>query len=149
MQTGRLKIGLIVPNDITIVQANQFKSEENRSEHRPEFVLADINRERLVLQEQLQKIQFARSMCKKDMAGELAKDLLWRSLASSSSGTTMAFGEAMPIIKAAGNSLHRGWMGNQKKCCKLAALAVQFIIAAVLGDQTTLIAGIISSLLSK
>ncbi|KAH0466616.1 hypothetical protein IEQ34_003854 [Dendrobium chrysotoxum] len=59
---------------------------------------------------------------------------------SSSSGTTMTFGKAMPIIKAEGNSLHRSWLGNVKKCCKLAALAVQFIIAAVLGDPTTLIA---------
>ncbi|KAI0519573.1 hypothetical protein KFK09_007024 [Dendrobium nobile] len=44
MQTGRLKIGLIVLDDITIVQADQFKSEENRPEYHPEFVLADINR---------------------------------------------------------------------------------------------------------
>ncbi|PKU82241.1 hypothetical protein MA16_Dca013433 [Dendrobium catenatum] len=44
MQTGRLKIGLIFQNDITIVPADQFKSEEIRPEHRPEFKLSDPNR---------------------------------------------------------------------------------------------------------
>ncbi|KAI0516097.1 hypothetical protein KFK09_008769 [Dendrobium nobile] len=44
MQTRRLKIGLIVPDDITIIPDDQFKSEENRPEHRPEFVLADMYR---------------------------------------------------------------------------------------------------------
>ncbi|PKU74997.1 hypothetical protein MA16_Dca023256 [Dendrobium catenatum] len=41
MKTGRLKIGLIVQDDITIVPIDQFKSEENRREHRPEFKLSD------------------------------------------------------------------------------------------------------------
>ncbi|PKU73587.1 hypothetical protein MA16_Dca013107 [Dendrobium catenatum] len=44
MQTGRLKICLIVEEDLTIVQADQFKSEENRTEHRPEFKLSDPDR---------------------------------------------------------------------------------------------------------
>ncbi|PKU77551.1 hypothetical protein MA16_Dca013672 [Dendrobium catenatum] len=52
MQTGRLKISLIVQDDITIIHADQFKSEENcpefklsdpdRPAHRSKLVLADI-----------------------------------------------------------------------------------------------------------
>ncbi|PKU84229.1 hypothetical protein MA16_Dca002741 [Dendrobium catenatum] len=44
MQIGRLKICLIIPDDLTIIPANQFKSEENCPEHRPKFELSDPNR---------------------------------------------------------------------------------------------------------
>ncbi|PKU69961.1 hypothetical protein MA16_Dca025693 [Dendrobium catenatum] len=44
MQTERFKIGLIIQNDITIIPADQFKSEENRPEHCPEFKLSDPDR---------------------------------------------------------------------------------------------------------
>ncbi|PKU80246.1 hypothetical protein MA16_Dca005777 [Dendrobium catenatum] len=44
MQAGRFKIGLIVQDDRMVVPADQFKSEENCQEHRPEFKLADIYR---------------------------------------------------------------------------------------------------------
>jgi len=36
-----------------------------------------------------------------------------------------------------------------KKCCEMAGLAVQFVISAVLGDLTTLIAGVIGSFMSQ
>ncbi|PKU82586.1 hypothetical protein MA16_Dca017519 [Dendrobium catenatum] len=39
---GRLKTGLIVPGDINIVLADQFKLGENHLEHRPGYELADI-----------------------------------------------------------------------------------------------------------
>ncbi|GFY89964.1 cysteine/histidine-rich C1 domain family protein [Actinidia rufa] len=36
-----------------------------------------------------------------------------------------------------------------KKGCEMAALAIQFVVAAVLGDPTTLIAGVVGALISK
>ncbi|XP_075518352.1 protein VACUOLELESS GAMETOPHYTES-like [Primulina tabacum] len=39
--------------------------------------------------------------------------------------------------------------GKAEKCCEVAALALQFVISAVLGDPTTLIAGVVASLMSK
>lgn len=39
--------------------------------------------------------------------------------------------------------------GKVKKCCEMAGLAVQFVISAVLGDPTALIAGVIGTLMSK
>ncbi|KZV52652.1 hypothetical protein F511_07045 [Dorcoceras hygrometricum] len=39
--------------------------------------------------------------------------------------------------------------GKVEKCCEVAALALQFVISAVLGDPTTLIAGVVGSLMSK
>ncbi|KAK7257910.1 hypothetical protein RIF29_32231 [Crotalaria pallida] len=36
-----------------------------------------------------------------------------------------------------------------KKCCEIAGLAVQFVISAVLGDPTAIIAGIVGSLMSR
>lgn len=39
--------------------------------------------------------------------------------------------------------------GKVKKCCEMAGLAVQFVISAVLGDPTALIAGVIGTMMSK
>ena len=39
--------------------------------------------------------------------------------------------------------------GKVRKCCEIAGLAVQFVISAVLGDPTALIAGIVGSLMSR
>ncbi|CAN0910531.1 hypothetical protein LINGRAHAP2_LOCUS26338 [Linum grandiflorum] len=39
--------------------------------------------------------------------------------------------------------------GKVKRCCEVAGLAVQFIVAAVLGDPTALIAGVVGGLISK
>ncbi|KAK7404463.1 hypothetical protein VNO78_05372 [Psophocarpus tetragonolobus] len=39
--------------------------------------------------------------------------------------------------------------GKVKKCCEIAAFAVQIVISAVLGDPTPLIAGILGSLMSR
>ncbi|XP_020702339.1 uncharacterized protein LOC110113953 [Dendrobium catenatum] len=67
-----------------------------------------------------------------------------------SDGMTMVLRNKFPIIEAEGNNRHRrSWMGKLKKCSKLAVLAVKFIIAAMLGDPTTLITGVITSLLSE
>ncbi|CAH8283988.1 unnamed protein product [Eruca vesicaria subsp. sativa] len=39
--------------------------------------------------------------------------------------------------------------GKVQKCCEIAGMAVQFVISAVLGDQTALIAGVVGSLISR
>ncbi|KAG9155243.1 hypothetical protein Leryth_023263 [Lithospermum erythrorhizon] len=39
--------------------------------------------------------------------------------------------------------------GKVQKCCEMAGLALQFIISAILGDPTTLIVGVVASLMSK
>ncbi|XP_057451118.1 protein VACUOLELESS GAMETOPHYTES [Lotus japonicus] len=49
-------------------------------------------------------------------------------------------------LYAAHNS--RRSKGKVKKCCEIAGLAVQFVISAVLGDPTALIAGVVGSLMS-
>lgn len=39
--------------------------------------------------------------------------------------------------------------GKAQKCCEMAGLALQFVVSAILGDPTTLIAGLVGSLMSK
>ncbi|KAL0422700.1 UNVERIFIED_CONTAM: hypothetical protein Slati_3292900 [Sesamum latifolium] len=39
--------------------------------------------------------------------------------------------------------------GKAQKCCEVAGLALQFVISAVLGDPTTLIAALVGTLMSK
>ncbi|XP_043712170.1 uncharacterized protein LOC122660970 [Telopea speciosissima] len=54
----------------------------------------------------------------------------------------------IPSLKGTLQNHHRG-KGKVKKCCELAGLAVQFIISAVLGDPTAIIAGVVGTLISK
>ncbi|XP_051145409.1 uncharacterized protein LOC127261207 [Andrographis paniculata] len=39
--------------------------------------------------------------------------------------------------------------GKAQKCCEMAALALQFVVSAILGDPTTLIAGLVGTLISR
>nr|GEW02063.1 C1-like protein [Tanacetum cinerariifolium] len=58
----------------------------------------------------------------------------------------------MPNLKLTLQSYHRMdkmRKGKIKKCCRIAAFTVQFVISAVLGDPTTLIAGVVGALISK
>ncbi|PKU79941.1 uncharacterized protein LOC110100745 [Dendrobium catenatum] len=61
----------------------------------------------------------------------------------------MVSGNRIPAIRGAGMSHHRSGKGKVKRCCELAAMAVQFVISAVLGDPTTVIAGVVSSFLFR
>ncbi|URD90362.1 C1-like domain [Musa troglodytarum] len=54
----------------------------------------------------------------------------------------------IPSIKGWEKNHHRG-KGKVKRCCEVAAMAVQLIISAVLGDPTAIIAGIVSSFFSR
>lgn len=55
----------------------------------------------------------------------------------------------IPSLKGTLQTHHKKSKGKAQKCCEVAALALQFIISAVLGDPTTLIAGVVASLMSK
>ncbi|KAA8545925.1 hypothetical protein F0562_020624 [Nyssa sinensis] len=55
----------------------------------------------------------------------------------------------IPSLKGTLQTHHHKSRGKVKKCCEMAGLAVQFIISAVLGDPTTLIAGVVGALMSK
>ncbi|GAA0141205.1 hypothetical protein Leryth_004340 [Lithospermum erythrorhizon] len=59
----------------------------------------------------------------------------------------------VPTLKGVLQSHHayhsKSKKGKVQKCCEMAGLALQFIVSAVLGDPTTLIAGVVGSLMSK
>lgn len=55
----------------------------------------------------------------------------------------------IPSLKGTLQTHHHKSKGKVQKCCEIAGMAVQFIISAVLGDPTTLIAGIIGQMMSK
>lgn len=55
----------------------------------------------------------------------------------------------IPSLRGTLQTHHKKSKGKAQKCCEMAGLALQFIISAVLGDPTTLIAGVVASLMSK
>lgn len=55
----------------------------------------------------------------------------------------------IPSLKDTLQTPHNRSKSKKKKCCEMAGLALQFVISAVLGDPTTLIAGVIGSLMSR
>ncbi|KAG0463575.1 hypothetical protein HPP92_019115 [Vanilla planifolia] len=64
-----------------------------------------------------------------------------------------AGGRGVPSIRGAGVSHHGrgGGKGSSKvkRCCEVAAMALQFVVSAVLGDPTAIIAGVVASFLSR
>lgn len=58
-------------------------------------------------------------------------------------------GNRVPIIKNSLQTHHQKGKGKVRKCCEVAGLAMQFVVSAVLGDPTTLIAGVVGSLISR
>ncbi|KAJ3674381.1 hypothetical protein LUZ60_004997 [Juncus effusus] len=56
-------------------------------------------------------------------------------------------GYKVPSLVGVGKNHHRR-KGKVKRCCELAALAVQVVISAVLGDPTAIIAGVIGTFIS-
>ncbi|KAG5526559.1 hypothetical protein RHGRI_032740 [Rhododendron griersonianum] len=76
----------------------------------------------------------------------------YNSSTSSSTGTRK-LETSIPSLKNTLQAYHHqkgsSSKGKVQKCCELAGLAVQFVISAVLGDPTTLIAGVIGTLMSR
>ncbi|KAJ1410435.1 Protein kinase C-like, phorbol ester/diacylglycerol-binding domain [Sesbania bispinosa] len=77
----------------------------------------------------------------------------WYELYSGSGGSKgRKLETSIPSLKntlyAAHNNTRRK-KGKVKKCCEIAGLAVQFVISAVLGDPTALIAGVVGSFMSR
>lgn len=66
--------------------------------------------------------------------------------------STYGDGRRIPSLKATLEThVHhtKTKFGKAQKCCEVAALALQFVVSAVLGDPTALIAGVVGSLMSK
>ncbi|GLT96981.1 hypothetical protein SLE2022_145690 [Rubroshorea leprosula] len=65
-------------------------------------------------------------------------------------GSTRKLETRIPSLKNTLQTPHQRGKGKKvKKCCEIAGLALQFVISAVLGDPTALIAGVIGSLMSR
>lgn len=86
--------------------------------------------------------------CVREMLMESWQEIYFRK-GSASASTTATAGRKLesriPSIKGTLGNHHHS-KGKVKKCCEF---AIQFIISAVLGDPTTMIAGIIGSLISR
>lgn len=65
--------------------------------------------------------------------------------------TTRKIENRIPSLKGTLEHYHHGRSskGKVKKCCEMAGLAIQFVVSAVLGDPTTLIAGVVGTLISQ
>ncbi|KAJ4836057.1 hypothetical protein Tsubulata_008956 [Turnera subulata] len=96
-----------------------------------------------------------RSSCKKyNLHVACVKDMLmenWQGYvgqkSSNSTNTSRNFGNRIPSLK---NTLHPPQYRSKskvKKGCEMAGLALQFVVSAVLGDPTSLIAGVIGSMM--
>ncbi|XP_026394269.1 uncharacterized protein LOC113289272 isoform X2 [Papaver somniferum] len=73
-----------------------------------------------------------------------------RNLNCSSNNNYAKLETRIPSLKGTLQNHHRGSKRSKvKKCCEMAAMAIQFIISAVLGDPTVMIAGVVGSLMSK
>ncbi|XP_057492999.1 protein VACUOLELESS GAMETOPHYTES-like [Actinidia eriantha] len=106
-----------------------------------------------------------RSTCKKyNLHVACVKEMLvenWHELYSNSVGsggdnggdtsTTRRLDTRIPSLRGTleTHQHQKSSKGKVKKGCEMAGLAVQFVISAVLGDPTTLIAGVVGTLLSK
>ncbi|GMN37478.1 hypothetical protein TIFTF001_006838 [Ficus carica] len=97
-----------------------------------------------------------RSSCKKyNLHVACVREMLMESWSEIYAGrgkgsTTMRKLETrIPSLKNTLQTHHRRGKGKVKKCCEMAGLALQFVISAVLGDPTTLIAGLIGTLISR
>ncbi|XAR72849.1 hypothetical protein NMG60_11019627 [Bertholletia excelsa] len=92
-----------------------------------------------------------RSACKKYcLHVGCVKEILaenWQEIYVNGGGGGKAVETRMPSFGAA--IPRRKGKGKAKKCCEVAGMAVQFVVSAVLGDPTTLIAGVVGSMISK
>ncbi|XP_075474488.1 uncharacterized protein LOC142505398 [Primulina tabacum] len=93
-----------------------------------------------------------RSSCKKyNLHVACVKEMLvdsWHEIYAGGAGEGSNTGNKIPSLKATLQPQNQK-PGKVSKSCEMAALALQFVISAVLGDPTTLIAGLVASFMSK
>ncbi|KAK3021772.1 hypothetical protein RJ639_045094 [Escallonia herrerae] len=88
--------------------------------------------------------------CVKEMLVETWHDLNAGRGSYSTGSSTRKLETRIPSLKGTLQTRHHSKSkGKVQKCCEMAGLALQFVISAVLGDPTTLIAGVVGSLMSK
>ncbi|XP_038995847.1 uncharacterized protein LOC120120237 isoform X2 [Hibiscus syriacus] len=91
-----------------------------------------------------------RSDCKKyNLHVACVREMLvenWHELYFGDGGKSL---NRIPSLKNTLETSHKRSKGKVKKCCEMAALALQFVISAVLGDPTALIAGVIATFMSR
>ncbi|KAK9165634.1 hypothetical protein Scep_000825 [Stephania cephalantha] len=96
-----------------------------------------------------------RSTCKNyNLHVACAKEMLvesWHELYFGRGGRGRKLETRIPSLKGTLGNHHgsRSSKSKVKKCCEMAGMAVQFIISAVLGDPSAIIAGVIGSMISK
>ncbi|CAN0910532.1 hypothetical protein LINGRAHAP2_LOCUS26338 [Linum grandiflorum] len=94
-----------------------------------------------------------RSTCKKyNLHVACVKDLLienWPELCSNAHNNYYSKNNSNSYSMMNTVNVQHKSRGKVKRCCEVAGLAVQFIVAAVLGDPTALIAGVVGGLISK
>ncbi|KAK6143495.1 hypothetical protein DH2020_023843 [Rehmannia glutinosa] len=106
--------------------------------------------EELELQILLQEVQPPRGVREGNAGGQLARTLQWRCRGNNYTGSRKSEGR-IPNLKATLETHinHTKSKGKAQKCCEVAGLALQFVVSAVLGDPTTLIASLVGTLMSK
>ncbi|KAL8540282.1 hypothetical protein ACS0TY_001757 [Phlomoides rotata] len=96
-----------------------------------------------------------RSSCKKySLHVACVKEMLvesWHELYDGIGRSSYTRSRRIPSLKATlqTHAHHTHTKGKAQKCCEMAGLALQFVVSALLGDPTTLIAGVVGSLMSK
>ncbi|KAH9614010.1 hypothetical protein KSS87_022800 [Heliosperma pusillum] len=94
--------------------------------------------------------------CAKDMVMESWTDVYYEGGLRSSAAIGGAGINSVPGLKGALLQTHGHTKyssskskGKVQKCCEIAGMSLQFVISAVLGDPTSLIAGVIGSLMTR
>lgn len=93
--------------------------------------------------------------CVKEMLVESWHDLYFEGVINitKNSGSTndkyMKLETRIPSLKGTLQNHHKKYKGEVKKSCEMAGLALLFVVSAVLGDPTTLVAGVVGSMMSK
>ncbi|ERN17632.1 hypothetical protein AMTR_s00059p00175720 [Amborella trichopoda] len=96
-----------------------------------------------------------RSPCKKyNLHVSCVKEMLveiWQEIYFSDGGKkkSLEFHTRIPSLKGMLHNHHKSKKGKVRKCCEMAGTAVQFIISAVLGDPSAVIAAVIGAFMSR
>nr|GEU55964.1 C1-like protein [Tanacetum cinerariifolium] len=89
--------------------------------------------------------------CVKEMLVESWHDIYFGNSSGDFYGQNRKIETRIPSLRGTLESYHHNHQskGKVKKCCEMAGLAMQFVISAVLGDPTTLIAGVVGTLIGQ